>query len=125
MFFTDSGETRNATWAGLSTPFAQAVAGRVVAIKVTPLNTSASQRQYSVTYALTESHGPTEIVVPADWAPADKFKVDAGHGDVVNIEKIPGAQLSKVLAYKSSARVRITHAKRDKTSPQMVTISIR
>merc|ERR1712113_1300791 len=97
------------TFDGMSTPFAQAVAGRVVTISTTPLDTPNDERQFVITYKRVSTHNegkeaPTLIVVPSGWLLKEQLDVVVSHGRVT-MEQIPGAKLTEGVSYKSWTRV--------------------
>jgi len=108
-FFESDGTAKAGTFAGMSTPFAQAVAGRVVSISVPPLDTPVHSRQYQIIYKLTGTMAPTEIVVPSEWMEIDALEVSTKPPGRVTIKSVAGAQLTKDIGYKPSARVLVQH----------------
>ena len=59
----------------MSAPFAQAVAGRVLSVEVTPLRTAKDSRRYTLTLHPTKATAPTEIIVSELWLPASNLDV--------------------------------------------------
>jgi hypothetical protein len=115
------------TFRGMSAPFAQAVAGRMLGATVTPLSTPKAQRTYTLSYmpaASTPSSNATadggaasaatvgtEIIVNAMWLEQAALHVTVlGGGEAVakvTVESWAGAQLNKDVSYEASVRVSV------------------
>ena len=112
-FFAPDGTMRKWTFEGMSAPFAQSVAGRVLSIDVTPLTTSAAKRQYTLIYVNTTATAPTEIVVNAMWLPQEKLDVQVSDPDAEAkvVQHLPAAKLTEGVSYEASALVVVNHKK--------------
>lgn len=123
-FFNVEGTARAGTFAGMSTPFAQAVAGRAVSISITPLDTPEKDRRYTLTYQLTGTMAPTEIVIPSAWLLTANLKVGVGEADIVTLEEVSGAQLTKDIGYSAWTKVFVKHDKRSTAAAEYATVTI-
>ena len=96
----------------MSAPFAQAVAGRVLSVEVTPLRTAKDSRRYTLTLHPTKAAAPTEIIVSELWLPASSLDVKVSDAAAtVRIEsKLAGAKLTDGVAYPAAAKVVVNHA---------------
>lgn len=105
---------RRYTFEGMSAPFAQSVAGRVVSIEVSPLQTPAAKRQYKLEYMLANATAPSEIIVSSMWLPQEDLAVDIDGDSTAHasIEPyMPAAKLTDGVSYKSAAKVVVKHSK--------------
>eukprot|EP01043_Picozoa_sp_COSAG02_P063717 COSAG02_NODE_9109_length_2327_cov_1.016158_2_plen_120_part_00 len=97
----------------MSAPFAQSVAGRVVSIEVSPLQTPAAKRQYKLEYMLANATAPSEIIVSSMWLPQENLavKIDGDSTAHASIAPyIPAAKLTNSVSYKAAAKVVVKHS---------------
>merc|ERR1712216_637470 len=128
----DDGSARKGTFEGMSTPFAQAVAGRVISIRTTPLDTPAPLRQYVIKFArFTARQASTEIVIPSGWLRWDEIRIAVHSGGSTRCERtvkeLPGATLTKDITYRAWTRLSVTHVGESYASeaaPVVVTIAL-
>jgi hypothetical protein len=129
-FYESDGSMRTWTFKGMSAPFAQSVAGRVLSIDVTPLTTTAAKRRYILNYVHTNATAPTEIIVNAMWLPQEKLDVQVSDPDAVAsiVQHLPAAKLTEGVSYKAAVKVLVKHTKCTRTqhapTPTPVSITI-
>jgi hypothetical protein len=103
---------RRFTFEGMSAPFAQSVAGRVLSIEVSPLQTPAAKRQYKLEYMLANATAPSEIIVSSMWLRQEDLavKIIGDSTAEASIEPyIPAAKLTDGVSYKAAAKVVVKH----------------
>jgi len=117
-FFNEDGSMKHGTFQALSLlPFAQAVAGRVVSISNTPVQSANWARKFVLKYVRNPCFSaaptaPTEIVISSAWLPKEELNVDVVGCSckvAVAMETMPGASLAAGVVYKAWTRVYIRH----------------
>ena len=132
-FFHPDGRASRYTFEGMSAPFAQSVAGRVLSIDVTPLRTPAAKRKYTLTYLPTNTTGPdgnsapTEMIVSSMWLPLDQLEVTVSGQEAAWVLKLvatDGAKLSDGVSYAAAAKVVVGHNQSAGVGAAPVTITV-
>ena len=114
----------------MSAPFAQSVAGRVISIEVSPLQTPAAKRQYKLEYVLANATAPSEIIVSSMWLRQEDLavKIIGDSTADASIEPyIPAARLTDGVSYKAAAKVVVKHmeeAGNSQRSPATMKVTI-
>jgi endoglycosylceramidase len=132
-FFHPDGRASRHTFEGVSAPFAQSVAGRVLSIDVTPLRTPPAQRRYALTYVPTNTTGPdgnsapSELVVSSLWLPREQLDVQVSGQEaawVLILVLTDGAKLTDGVQYAAATKVVVGHNQSAGVGRAPVTVTI-